>query len=152
MNTLKRLNKAVEKKLSEAVKGTATIAVYHGCHLLMGQRRDNGKWTGPGGGLDPNETPIMGAIRELKEEAGIVAESLEPVYDEIVTGRSGRSVHVYCYRYYAHNMQTSTVNDPDKEVENWQWINITNGLPPEILNNLQSPKNLLLQKIGLQGA
>lgn len=34
-------------------------------------RFGEGKWNGPGGKLKPNETPIEGVIREIKEETGL---------------------------------------------------------------------------------
>lgn len=35
-----------------------------------------GKWNGPGGKLDPEESPMQGVIREVKEETGLLI--LEP--------------------------------------------------------------------------
>ena len=48
----------------------------HGDHILMGKRRDNQKWTFPGGHVEPQETMKEGAMRELKEETGIEAHPL----------------------------------------------------------------------------
>jgi len=46
----------------------------------------------PGGGVDPGETPIQAAARELHEETGYRAPVLEPVY----LGRNGsRLIHVF---------------------------------------------------------
>lgn len=139
------------KMKSGAVKGTTTIAVFSGPDLLlMGRRRDNNKWTMPGGGLNPSESPIMGALRELREEAGVEARSLTYLGAEQVEGRTGRTVIVYCYRLDTFRVHTNSAHDPDREVETWHWVDISNGLPPEIAKNLQSPRNLLLMKLGLQ--
>lgn len=35
-------------------------------------RFGEGKWNGPGGKLDPDETPKQGVIREVKEETGLL--------------------------------------------------------------------------------
>lgn len=42
--------------------------------ILLGMKKRGfgvGKWNGFGGKVDPNETILDGALRELKEEAGI---------------------------------------------------------------------------------
>lgn len=138
------------KMKSGEVKGTTTIAVFADKHLLlMGQRRDNGKWTFPGGGLNPHESPIMGALRELREEAGVETRSLQYVGGEVVSGRSGRSVCVYCYKLDTYRIHTNSAHDPDREVATWEWVDISAGIPEQIASNLQSPKNLLLMKLGL---
>ena len=47
--------------------------------VWVGQRLDNKleAWQMPQGGLDPGETPLEGALRELEEETGIRPELVE---------------------------------------------------------------------------
>ena len=57
------------------------VAVEDGRILLVriapGYTRDaDGKWTLPGGGLNFGEDPLMGMLRELAEETGLLGESL----------------------------------------------------------------------------
>lgn len=133
------------------INATTTIAVMaNQTLLLMGKRRDNGKWTMPGGGLNPKESPIMGALRELQEEAGVEPGSLSYLGSEIVEGRSGRLVCVYCYRLDTFRIGTNSSRDPDSEVENWEWVDVASGIPGYVARNLQSPRNVLLKKLGLQ--
>ncbi|MDQ6755132.1 MAG: NUDIX domain-containing protein [Actinomycetota bacterium] len=42
--------------------------------VLLGQRADTAQWTLITGMLDPGEEPAAGAVREVLEETGIVAE------------------------------------------------------------------------------
>ena len=42
--------------------------------LLLAKRTDNELWTIPGGGMEPGETIVATAIREVKEETGIAVE------------------------------------------------------------------------------
>ncbi len=42
--------------------------------VLLQQRADNGKWSAPVGGMDPNEVPSAAAVREVWEETGLLVE------------------------------------------------------------------------------
>jgi len=43
--------------------------------VLFHQRTDSREWALPGGILEPGEQPATGAVREVREETGIVAEA-----------------------------------------------------------------------------
>ena len=55
----------------------AVTIVIDGKHVLVEERSDDGYIDFPGGTLDLGETIEECAIRELKEETGIIADSLE---------------------------------------------------------------------------
>ena len=42
--------------------------------ILLARRADNGRWTLPGGIVDPGEQPSDAALREIREETGVDAE------------------------------------------------------------------------------
>jgi 8-oxo-dGTP pyrophosphatase MutT (NUDIX family) len=46
--------------------------------------RNPGQWALPGGKLDPGESPVAGALRELGEEAGIEAVEVAGLLDDFV--------------------------------------------------------------------
>jgi 8-oxo-dGTP pyrophosphatase MutT (NUDIX family) len=76
----------------------------------------------PKGHVDPGETPVQAAEREVREEAGIVAEPVrelgESRYWYRRDGRTiGKSVHFYLFRY-----RSGDTADHDDEVEEARWL------------------------------
>jgi len=45
-----------------------------GATILLQQRTDNGRWSLPGGGMDPGESAEECCVREIKEETGLDIE------------------------------------------------------------------------------
>ena len=87
--------------------------------------RSSGEWCLPGGKLDFGETLEEGAIREVKEETGIIIKNPKVI-----------SIH-NCKNEHAHFMTAGLIThewegeakvmEPDEIVE-WKWFNI-NDLP-----------------------
>lgn len=57
-----------------------------------------GKINGPGGKVDPGETPEQAAIRECQEELHITVRNLEYCGEHRFQFVDGYSIHVYVYR------------------------------------------------------
>jgi ADP-ribose pyrophosphatase YjhB (NUDIX family) len=135
---------------SEAkVPHVASVAVINGDQMLMGKRQDNGLFTTPGGHIESGESPKQGALRELKEEAGVEPEALHFLGSKKVKCEDDkyRVIHAFC-AFGKH--RTSSKNDPDEEVKRWQWVNCKKGLPENVMKNLHSPKNVTLKLLKLQ--
>jgi 8-oxo-dGTP pyrophosphatase MutT (NUDIX family) len=76
----------------------------------------------PKGHVDPGETPLQAAEREVREETGIVAEPVrelgESRYWYRREGRTiGKSVHFYLFSY-----RGGKTEDHDEEVEEASWM------------------------------
>lgn len=130
---------------TQLVNKVSVVAVSDGAgRMLWGRRKDDQRWTTPCGHLNPGETPEAGALRELYEEAG-----LRPDGPLVPLGR-GRGTDgvtdVFAFACTAEGIPT-TENDPDDEVEAWEWIDVSAGLPEGMREQLHVPaaKNLLVQ-------
>lgn len=138
-------------RLSKSDKQTpnvATVAVIDGNRLLMGRRNDNGRWTCPGGHLDHGESPEQAALRELHEESGIHGVKLYQIGHEHVVCDDGQARNIYCYVTFGRP-ETTGEFDPDEEVQKWEWIDMSKGLPDQIKNRLHAKKNVLMKLLGL---
>jgi len=122
--------------------------VIDGNRILMGKRNDNQRWTLPGGHLNPNEDPKIGALRELEEEAGISPNNIYHLATNDVTTYTGKEMTIHSYVVFGY-YGTDPEQDPDEEVQVWVWVDITRGLPQNIKDRLHSPKNSTLAALGL---
>ena len=69
----------------------ATICeIIHDGKLLLQRKAAGrfweGKWNGPGGKVDPGETPMEGVLREVREETGLTIHDPEPHIHETPAG------------------------------------------------------------------
>lgn len=144
------LIKMSDEQWMQTVKEVCTVAIFNSDgHLLMGQRNDDKKWNCPGGKMEPGENPRKAALREVLEETGIELKSVKFLGD----GRGGKDGHIVVHCFEAHSDEApNSENDPDKEVDNWEWVDVRGGLPEEFnehtLHNGDS--DVLLHILGLQ--
>jgi len=90
-----------------------------------------GRWQLPKGIIDSGETPEQAAIREVREEAGIYCELLEPIdtidywfygnYDG-TRKRYHKKVHFYLMRFLEGN-----IADHDHEVVEVRWVELNSA-------------------------
>ena len=76
----------------------AIAAVLRGERVLLvrrSHRPDAGRWGFPGGKIEPGETIIAAALRELGEETGIAANPVEVLTAVDVIRRDGAKLHHY---------------------------------------------------------
>lgn len=112
-----------------------SIAVYprFGDRVLLIKHERLGKWLPPGGELEPGETPLEAAIRELREETGLegqfpVVSSIEGTpagligYEEHVAGSKG----VHLNFVFVVDVATDRVR-PNDEFSEWRWVTLEDG-------------------------
>lgn len=148
---MKEKKKKEEKKKVGA--GFGVILVRNG-KILLGKRhsdpdkadssfRSSGEWCIPGGKLDWGESLEDGAIREVKEETGIVIQNPQVI-----------SVH-NCKNKYAHFVTVgllakswkgeAKVMEPDEMVE-WKWFNLKKLPYPRYFPSFEVIENYLKKK------
>jgi len=76
-----RTDYAYEKNMPEAnsLRPAAAVAIINNDKILMLKRKDNDKWTLPGGTMELNESLINCAVREVKEETGLEVQVTEVI-------------------------------------------------------------------------
>ncbi len=76
MNYISEMRKKVGKELVMTV-GCGVLIESRDGKLLLQKRSDTGEWCVPGGALEPGETYVEAAAREIREEVGIEVSELE---------------------------------------------------------------------------
>lgn len=91
--------------------------------FLHGRRRDNKKWTIPGGGADSGESKKSCAIRELKEETGLSIKSLT-LWGTRTYIKGGKKIEVSLFvGKCPDNLNLKVKQDPDDEMECFKFLN-----------------------------
>ena len=103
--------------------------------VLLQKRKDNATWATHGGGIELGESAEQTAARELYEETGLVAESLEllGVFSGEATMHTypnGDQIYAICVHYICRNF-SGEINVDTDEVLELKWFDI-NDLPLEI--------------------
>ncbi len=141
-----QLRKSSLKKNDETK--VASVAVFNADgKMLFGRRADSGKWTLPGGHFEVGESPEEAGLRELLEETGLTPD--EDGFGYLGEGLAGDTLRIYCFKCFVSGEPTAEA-DPDKEMSEFKWVSISNGLPHEVSSNLHAPKNITLRLLGLQ--
>jgi len=87
-------------------------------------------FTLPAGHVDLNEPPKIAAIRELKEETGIIAGDVELITEENLVGdacRSGADIHYWHLYKYKTTKEEKIIPDAH-EGKNPVWLTIDEAL------------------------
>lgn len=99
--------------------------------VLLGRRNDTDKFTNPGGGAEKNECPYHCAVREFEEETGVRLESVKLLKTFLTSDKN----LIYLFEgILPEKFEFDTSNDPDKEVEEWVFID-----PFDVIDELHVP-------------
>jgi ADP-ribose pyrophosphatase YjhB (NUDIX family) len=104
--------------------------------VLFGKRSDNGRWTLPGGHLNEGEDPAPARGASL-EETSLAPEGELKLIDERETENG---LKLYTYECTVTGAPTGK-NDPDNECQLWAFLDVEDGIPKAVGENMQGPKN-----------
>ncbi len=115
-------------------------AAPEGPRALLILHKRLGVWLPPGGELNPGETPLEAARRELFEETGLhgTFPQLSPIdgtppgligYEEHIAGSKGRHLNFV----FVATVDSEAVR-PNGEFTEWRWVRSMDGLhaPPNV--------------------
>ncbi|MGH7240776.1 MAG: DUF3293 domain-containing protein, partial [Candidatus Saccharimonadales bacterium] len=116
--------------------------------FLHGERRDDGKWSMPGGHAIGTETAIETAARELKEETGMTVTDMQLVRTGETQMPEG-PVQISLFMAPApDNLNMNVSGDPDSEFKRFKFLDPTNH--PDML--LEPQDDILVQYLRDQQA
>ena len=143
MTSLKKISSLMAQDIPQIV----SVGLVKGNTILVGQRRDNDKWTFPGGHMDKGETPLEAAKRELKEETGLSVESLRLLKAEkFKSPNTGKEIVVYAFTGGARGNEIAfNALDPDKEFKQLKWVPLAADTDELLPKNSHAPRNIVLE-------
>ncbi len=97
----------------------ASVALFAGDEVLLIQRARapfSGLWTLPGGRLEPGETAVQCAAREIGEELGLRVRQLRPVMQLPVGDARAHLLQVFATKTFEGEIA------PSDEIAAWRWV------------------------------
>lgn len=152
-------NQLVIKEKKKIGAGLGVILIKNG-KILLGKRnpdpkkadsafKSSGEWCLPGGKLDYGETFEEGAIREVKEETGIIIKNPKVIS---VHNFKNKHAHFVTVGLIANSWKgEALVMEPD-EITEWKWFSLKKLPRPRYFPSFGVIKNYLKNKFYIENS
>jgi 8-oxo-dGTP pyrophosphatase MutT (NUDIX family) len=112
----------IKKNYDERIAAGGGLVIHRDGSLLLIFRK--GKWDLPKGKLDAGESPVEGAIREVKEETGLskieVSASLGSTYHTYI--QAGRKIFKETFWYLMHSDENVLIPQSEEDITSAEWL------------------------------
>lgn len=127
MGYLASLLSCVNEQTDVIFVGTGIILSDSNKRLFLARRADNNEWSFPGGTLEVGETLEECAVRELREETGIVIKAsdlhfnaVKFIQEPIV--KNGRTLHTVSVTFWATEFDATDFEICTRELNKYGWF------------------------------
>ena len=79
-------------------RGAGCLVINKDGQILLGKRSDTGKWATPGGHVEDGESYDVGAMRELREETGLIGKEPKEIHSGTYCGFDSKTYLVKSFR------------------------------------------------------
>lgn len=119
---------------ANSMRPAAAVAIVDKGRILMLKRKDNGKWTLPGGTMELTESIKDCAVREVKEETGLIINILDVIGtytdpDIRIEYSDGEVRREFTIVFYAVSDNSEVVMDDESSAYQWVSIEEIQNLP-----------------------
>ena len=116
--------------------------------LILHLRRKEGTWCCPGGGVEENETPGQGLLRELQEEIGLKPEEILECKSllDTVENKVGGDIALHLFEVkIPSDKKFDLSQDPDQEGDALMWLDPMNTTRPM---HIPASQNIVVRWLG----
>ena len=98
--------------------------IYVGDQVLIIKNSYKSDWTIPCGRIDRGESPLEAAIREVKEEVGLILQKEKVKFLKVILNTTEyKKDHIHLYEYRMEVIPEVIIDD--REVVDFQWIKVS---------------------------
>jgi len=101
--------------------------------LRQDDKEEGNKWGGPGGGSEQGEDKLATAIRETKEETGILLCPQRMIYLGVLYVRYPERFDFTCHTYYTVISRKPKIVLNDEEHKDFRWVTLQEALSLDLM-------------------